>query len=83
MNIGFQYCQYTPWSIIQPCILTTEIQYRTSDIISARQYDNVNITPMASGHFKYAVLGPHYVALGPTDALLYGPQVASGGPLAT
>ena len=57
--------------------------------ISTRLYDNVNITPLASCHWKYAALGPHYVALGPHDAALgpraplYGPRAASGGPLAT
>ena len=89
MNIGFQYCQYAPWSIIQRSILTTEIQNHTHDIISACQYDNVNITPIASGQWKYAALWPHFVALGPPDAhlgpraLLYLPRAASGGPLAT
>ena len=29
------------------------------------QYDNVNVKPLASCHWKYATLGPHYVALGP------------------
>ena len=52
-------------------------------------YDNVNITPLASCHWKYAARGPHYVALGPHDAALgpraplYGPLAASWGPLAT
>ena len=85
MNIGFQYCQYAPWSIIQRSILTTEIQNYAHDIISACQYDNVNITPIASGQWKYAALWPHFVALGPPDAhlglraLLYLPRAASGG----
>ena len=70
--------QYAPWSILQPCILSTEILYHTPDRISARQYDNVNITPIASGYWKYVALGPHYVALGPPDAAR-GP----GGPRAT
>ena len=57
--------------------------------ISALVYYNVNITPLASGRWKYAARGPHYVALGPQDAALgpraplYGPLAASWGPLAT
>ena len=52
-------------------------------------YNNVNITPLASVHWKYATRGPQYVALGPHDAALgpratlYGPLAASWGPRAT
>ena len=47
-HIGFQYCQYAPGRILDSISTPSVLP------ISALVYYNVNITPLASGHWKYA-----------------------------